>query len=421
MRRVGMGVVSGTGIVGAGVVVAGVSTYLFLSLAGRTLGPTAFGPVSVLWAMVFVIGPGLFLPIQQELSRVIAGQRPRRVGGHALRTVGGLASVMALVTAGASVVARGWITDHLLGGETALLWCFVGAIVSYAVMFLCRGVFSGLGDYRDVGRLIALESLCRLLIGALLAAGDPTPTDFGVAIALAPLASAALVSAMGRRLALPPGTPVAVGATVVGLSWLVAGSLLAQLLANAGPLAVQLLADEGQAAEAGRFLSALVVARVALYLFQAAQATVLPNLAALVASGQVSRVRRGVRDLVVISVVLVLVTTAGAAVLGGWAVRLLFGSGFAVEDTTMAILTFASGVHVLAATLNQAVIASGGHRLAAGAWLAGCAAYAAGTTLSADLFRRVEVGYLLGVCVAAAVLLGAVWSRELRGAARPES
>ena len=410
MRQLGRGVASGTGTVLLGVVSAAVPTYLFLSYAARALGPEAFAPVSVLWAMVFIVGPGLFLPVQQELGRVIAGQRAVGGGGHAVGRVAVVTgSVAVLAVAATSALAGDWITERLLGGQAALLWCFEGAIAAYAVTFLARGVLTGLGSYRDVARLIAVESLARLGIAGLLAAGEPRPVAFGAAIALAPLVSVALTTRLGRRLRLPPGSPVRWRRTAAGIGWLVAASLLAQTLANAGPLAVQLLAGEGQAGEAGRFLSALVVARISLYLFQAAQATFLPNIAEMVVGGRVAELRRGVRDLLGLGLVLVLVSTTAAGLLGAPAVTLLFGSGFVVSGTTMALLTCASAVYVVAATLSQAVIASARHGLAAAGWLAGCLGFAAGATVSADLFVRVEVGYLLGSVVAATAMLACVW------------
>jgi hypothetical protein len=71
----------------------------------------------------------------------------------------------------------------------------------------------------------------------------------------------------------------------------------------------------------------------------------------------------------------------------------------------MALLAGASAIYVVAAALSGAAIGSGGHRLSALAWLAGCLAFLAGTLLVQDLFLRVELGYLLGSCIAAAVFL----------------
>lgn len=50
---------------GVGLGVSGIASYAFLALSARALGPTAFAPLSVLWATLFVAGPGLFQPVEQ--------------------------------------------------------------------------------------------------------------------------------------------------------------------------------------------------------------------------------------------------------------------------------------------------------------------------------------------------------------------
>ena len=401
-------VLSGISSVGSGVLGAGVFTYLFLSLAGRVLGPAGFAPLSTLWALVFIVGPGLFLPVQQELGRVIAGQRGERGGARAARKVQVIAAAMAVTVGVAALVAGDWLTRELFDGQWALLWCFEGAVVAYAVSFTARGIFSGLGDFKDFGRLVAAESVVRLAIGAVLVlVGVHSATAFGVAIAAAPLVSTLLVTRLGARTRLSPGLPATWRDSTRAMGWLALGSILAQTLANAGPLAVQVLASPGQEGQAGRFLSALVLARLSLYLFQAVQATLLPNLAALVAAGRTKELTLALRRLTVACLGLVVVTTIGAYLLGPLAVRLLFGSGFTLSRSTMALLAGASSVLVLAIALSGAAIAAGGHRMNALAWALGIVGLVVGTMLSQDLFLRVELGYLVGSCsVAVALLVG---------------
>lgn len=400
------GLLAGASSVGTGVLGAGFLTYLFLSLSGRVLGPVGFAPVSALWAMVFIVGPGLFLPVQQELGRLIGGQRVDRGGGHAVRKVTAVAGGFCLVAVAGTLAAGPWIIQRLFAGDDGLLWCFELSVVAYAIAFLARGMLSGSGDYQDFGRLVAMEALARLVLaGAVAAAGWRSATAFGLAIALAPLISTALVTRMGARTRVLAGSPVAWRDVTRAMGWLVLGSMLAQGLANAGPLAVQVLATPDERNQAGRFLSALVIARLALYLFQAVQATLLPNVAELVAAGELRRLRRALHRLELACAALVVVSTVGALVLGPLAVRLLFGEGFAISAPTMALLAGASAVYVLAAALSGAAIAAAGHRLSACAWVAGCVVFAVGTQLVHDLFLRVELGYLIGSCAAALVLL----------------
>jgi O-antigen/teichoic acid export membrane protein len=148
-----------------------------------------------------------------------------------------------------------------------------------------------------------------------------------------------------------------------------------------------------------------MIARVSLYLFQAVQATILPNLAELAAAGRVADIRAALRRIVVVSLGLVVVTFVGGLVLGPFGVRLLFGDRFTIGSWTMAVLASASAVYVLAAALNGAALSVGAHRLCAAAWAAGCVVLVAGSQVPADLFTRVNTAYALGSCAAAAVLL----------------
>ncbi|MEO6470576.1 MAG: hypothetical protein ABIR57_01970 [Aeromicrobium sp.] len=400
------GLLSGTSSVGSGVLAAGLFTYLFLSLSGRVLGASGFAPVSTLWAMVFIVGPGLFMPVQQELGRVIAGQRGERGGSNAVGKIALITSGFAVFIIAFTLAAAPWITEQLLGGSWALLWCFEGAVVAYALMFVVRGIFSGLGDYRNFGRLVAIESFARLVIGAVVTLlGARSAIAFGLAIALAPIISAAAVTRLGSKVRLRSGPHVSWRQVTKAMGWLVLGSVMAQFLANAGPLAVQLLTPSTQENRTGVFLSALVVARLSLYLFQAVQATLLPNLAELLATGRIAELRQALRRLMVVGAVLVAVTALGGLFLGPFAVRLLFGSAFSVSGATMAALAGASGIYVLASTMSAVAIASSGYRLNALSWFVGCLAFTAGILFSDDLFVRVELGYLCGSCATAAVFL----------------
>ncbi len=51
----------GTIAVGAGLAVTGLASYAYLVISARVLGPAQSGSLSVLWALVFMIG-GIFLP-----------------------------------------------------------------------------------------------------------------------------------------------------------------------------------------------------------------------------------------------------------------------------------------------------------------------------------------------------------------------
>ncbi|MEY2589667.1 MAG: hypothetical protein QOJ67_1651, partial [Acidimicrobiaceae bacterium] len=75
---------------------AGVSAYGFLVLSARVLGKAEYAPLSVLWAAVFLAGPGFFLPLEQEVSRALAARRALGLGtGPVLRRAAMLGGALA--------------------------------------------------------------------------------------------------------------------------------------------------------------------------------------------------------------------------------------------------------------------------------------------------------------------------------------
>src|SRR5579862_4677327 len=64
----------GTLSVGAGLMVLGAGMYVHLAVAGHTLPASGMAAVSVLWSGVFLLGLGVFLPIEQELIRLVAAR-----------------------------------------------------------------------------------------------------------------------------------------------------------------------------------------------------------------------------------------------------------------------------------------------------------------------------------------------------------
>lgn len=439
----------GTLAVGVGLVVNGVTAYAFLALSARVLGPEAYAPLSVLWALVFLAGPGCFLPLEQEVSRALAERRAQGMAsGPVLRTAAFLGAGMAVVLIALTLAFSGPLLEHLFDDQPLLLAGFVLALVGYCAGHLARGTFSGQGRFRPYAVYIGGEGVFRVGGCVVLAVlGVATAGWYGVAVGAAPLAAVA-VSLIGQRDVLRP-TPVAAprpGPEVAGeaadpapggseaeppapsdrssirelsgaLAALFVGSVLAQGLVNAGPLAVELLGNEADDAEAGRFLAGLVIARVPLFLFQAVQAALLPKLSGLAGAGRFEEFRGGLRRLLVVTGALGVSATVGAFALGPPVVQLMFGADFILDHRTLGLLALSCGVYMFAVALAQAVIALGGHRQVAGAWALSIVTFVLVTWLAADdLFLRVELGLVAGATVAAAALAVALARRLAAGA-----
>ncbi|NBO84451.1 MAG: hypothetical protein EBV14_03770, partial [Actinobacteria bacterium] len=66
---------SGSLTIGAGLLVGGVSIYVFFRLGQEALGQDGFKPIVSLWFVMFALVPGFFLPLEQEISRAVAHRR----------------------------------------------------------------------------------------------------------------------------------------------------------------------------------------------------------------------------------------------------------------------------------------------------------------------------------------------------------
>src|SRR4051794_9862797 len=71
----------GTLAVGAGLIVSGITSYGFLAISARALGPERYAPLGVLWALTYVVCPGVFLPLEQEVGRALSSRRAKGLGG----------------------------------------------------------------------------------------------------------------------------------------------------------------------------------------------------------------------------------------------------------------------------------------------------------------------------------------------------
>ena len=398
--------------------VLGATTYGFLVVCARALGPGRYGSLSALWALVLILGAGFFLPLQQEVARSLAARRAVGEGGRpVLRRAALLGASGAASMALAALVAYRFLVGELFDDEWLLLAGLVLSLAGYCVLHLVLGVFAGNGRFRPYALVLAVEGTLRLLgVVALMTAGVDTAGPYGLVIAAAPLTSGLALLWWHRRI-VTDGPPADSRELSIALGWLLCGALLTQLLLNGGVLAVKLLAGATEQETAGRFLAGLIVARVPLFLFQAIQASLLPRLAELAARGDHRELLASLKRLLAIVTALGLAGTVGAFTVGPVVLPLLFGADFDLGRPDLTLLALGSGASMVAAVLAQALIALSAHARAALGWLGGVIAFVVVTVLVQDLLPRVELGFLAGSVAAAAVmavLLGQVIGRPGR-------
>jgi O-antigen/teichoic acid export membrane protein len=429
-------VVGGRSSLTFGLLLDGVASYVFLSAAGRDLGPDKFAIVSVLWVVLFLVGNGLFIPVEQELSRSISARAARGSGWNSLVHRVTLASGVVLVVAlAAGAVARDHIADSLFRGDLAFVWLLLFGLVGVWLMFVLRGVLSGEHRFHAYGLMFAADALGKAIPGVgLLWWGALHPSAYGlivagsayvgIAVAWACLrhrrrrSSRSTLDLSGPVLRPPADAPDVApdwGRLSASMGFLLLTSFLSALAINIGTVAIEVIGSRVDADKAGIFLSGLVIARIPLFLFQAIQAIVLPRLSRLAALGDLIGFRSDLRRLNVAMAACTGVAVVGAALLGPLAVRILFGEEFALLGARdMALLTLASMLMTAALTLNQAQIALHHQRQTGWPWgLATAAFLAIVATNGRDLFLRVELG-MVAAGLVACVLVAVLVLRELR-------
>jgi O-antigen/teichoic acid export membrane protein len=401
----------GTYAVGLGLVVSGVTAYAFQILAFRALDKPEYAALNGLWVIAFVLAPGFFLPLEQEVGRAIAHRRSQAVGGGPVvrrAAIAGIllcAALIVFVLAAEGVlriVADEGLADVMFHGKGVLLPCLLLALATYALQHLTRGTLSGNARFGPYGLVLAAEGVYRVVPAVLLyAAGIDNLLLYGLAFALPPVFAS--LTALWRQTALLEDGPQAPWSELsANLGWLFGGSVFAQLLSYSPVLGILVLADAGERDVAADFIVGFFLARIPILLFQAVQAALLPKLAGLVGSGRHADFRAGLRKLLVLVVGIGALGVVGGYVLGPTAGEILFGDKFTLDARDLALLAGGSGLFILALTLAQALIAVLGHSRATYAWLAGNVAFwVIALAAARDLFLRVELGFVGGSAIAA--------------------
>ena len=412
----------GTYAVGLGLLVSGITAYGFQILAFKGLTKSEYAALNGLWILVFVVAPGFFLPLEQEVGRAVADRRSRSIGGGpVVRKAAQAGAILAVSLMALSVVGFQLFgfTDRLFHGQEVLLVCFVIALGTYAVQHITRGTLSGNGRFGPYGMILGAEGVFRIVpVIAIYLAGVDDLVWYGLALAIPPVL-ATLVSVWGQHGLVEPGPDAKWSELSTNLTLLFLGSLAAQALSYAAALGVLVLADgKVERDAAADFIVGFFIARIPILLFQAIQAALLPKLAALAGAGKHGDFRSGLKKLVLIVLGVGALGIVAGATIGPTVGEILFGDKFNLGSRDLTLLFLGSAAFILALTLAQALIALLGHGQALIAWTVGLVlcvgVMALGSSATVDdLFLRSELGYLAG-CLGAAVTMGAFLVTRLR-------
>jgi O-antigen/teichoic acid export membrane protein len=399
---------TGTLQVGAGLVVFGGAAYVHLAVAGHSLSTRGMAAMSVLWSIVFLLGLGLFFPVEQELirhvaARVAAGEGIEPVVRRATVLAGGIL-LLALVPLAAAAKP---LADKLFNGDVWMVAALGTAFVALAAVSVSHGVLAGTGRFDMYGRQLATDGGLRISLAVVAGVvGLHSPVAFALILTIAPLI-AVILTLRPVLQALDPGPAITWKLMCRGLGLLIGSTLLAQLIVNVGVVNAKLLSP-GNAAVVGALLSAIILARVPLFVFASLQASLLPGLAAAVTAGEQRRFRRLVLRGMAIVAALGLAGGLIAVVLGPWLVQALFAAQRVLGPADFGWLAAGTFFYMLAMVLGQGAMALSHHRDLLFAWIAGTVVLAAITAVPGEVRLRVEIAYAvssLTVALALALVL----------------
>ncbi len=189
----------GTIPVGVGLLVAGLSAYAFQIIAFRVLGSQPYAALNGLWVTAFVLAPGLFLPLEQEVARALAHRKAIGQGGRPLilrALVLGLVLIIGVVVL--VLVFRQPIETRLLRSSDGLFLALIVVLIGFAIESLTRGTLSGNGRFGRYGLIVGIDGFARpALAGLIVLVGYETLGWFGAMFAIAPYLAS--IAGAGRR------------------------------------------------------------------------------------------------------------------------------------------------------------------------------------------------------------------------------
>jgi O-antigen/teichoic acid export membrane protein len=170
LRRLAGSFSPGTVPVAISTAISGLAVYGFLGVTARVLAPEDYAPLSVLWSLVFILGPGLFVPLEQEVARTVAARAVTgRLAGSALRRAIAIGALASLVIGAAVAALAPVLAVHLFAGRVELAIALSLTVPGMAAVHLTRGVLAGQGRFRGYALLVAAEAVLRFVAAALLA------------------------------------------------------------------------------------------------------------------------------------------------------------------------------------------------------------------------------------------------------------
>ena len=113
-----------------------------------------YTPLGMLWALSFLLGPGIFHPLEQQTSRSIAsrfGEETTPVF-KAASIVGGIAILLIVICA---LCFNSWLTEDIFSDQRSLLIAIILVVIGLGSAHLVKGVLAGTGRFKNYSRFVS--------------------------------------------------------------------------------------------------------------------------------------------------------------------------------------------------------------------------------------------------------------------------
>lgn len=332
-------------------------TYVVSILAARTLSQAENTVLLTFLAVLFAIY-GVLSGVALETTRsVAAASRDDHAPGPVLWKVAAAVAACSAVVVLALIPF--WRDRVLHGRDDVLVAVLVVAVLGYSVHSVVTGATSGRTWWTATTFVIGGEATLRLLATVAVVAVSATVAGVGVASAAGAFAWVFLVARPGRvrdALFLRTDAPAATLARRIGLALVAQGA--SAVLVVGFPILLAASTDRAEYAAAAPLLLAISLTRAPVLLpLNALQGVAVSHL---VRAG--SGLARLLLQLLALVVAVAAVAAVAAWLIGPWVLRLLFGAGYDVDGTVLALLTLAAGgtaVLTLTGACAQALAAYG--------------------------------------------------------------
>jgi len=345
-----------------GSLIAGVGSYAFQFIAGRSLGEQEFAPIGVLLTAHFLAFLIVLVPLEQFIiRRLTLGARGWVLPVRAFGLVG-VTACAAAITVAVSGDEYFRFTDR----ETLVMFA-VATVVTHFLFASGRGYLAGFRRFRSYGRASAAASIFRVILAIGITLTVDSITGYAWAHILGPLVIFAWWPWKRRNTPAPEGT-----GEVEDDQWLLSGLVLSAAASQALLLASPLVASRLGASDAeySVIYATLLIARAPLVIGYNLIARVLPSFTSMAAGGERRELRAWARGIGLAALMLSTVGAAAGAVLGPPLVGLTMGAGFAPSS---AVAAMAGASVVLAAGglfIGQILVAKSQPGRLAIAWVA---------------------------------------------------